>query len=369
MYNNNLVKTFISLVAIPSPSGKEGAVAVRIKEYLKLHDISSTFDTSGKVNNSDSGNLRVTILGKNSKTALLFIAHMDTVEKGDKKIIPIIKKGNITSDGTTILGADDKGAVACLIEALGEIKKLDKYPTVHAFFTTREEEGKMGISCTTKIPGVKYAFNLDGQGVQGRFVYKSLGQLVFQVEIMGIAAHSAIDPEKGRNAIAAAAHFISRIKQGRGKNALINIGAINGGKSVNVVSDRVEIKGEIRSFQERMIKQELGKIEKQLRKSCEIFGCTYKLWVLEEASVPVMENTADKKMIQIAKLASVQTGLLFKLIAGSFTTEANFLSAMGYKVLTICRGGTNAHSNKESITEKELQDYKDLIVNIARQSV
>lgn len=369
MLSNNIVNVFTELVSIPSPSGKEGKVSVLIKKYLDSYSIRAAFDKSGIENDSETGNLIAHIKGKNSNKTLLFVAHMDTVEKVEECIKPIIKDGNIFSDGTTILGADDKGAVACLIEALFEISKLGKYPTVYAAFTTREESGKMGISCAKKIPGVDYVFNLDGQGPQGMFINKSLGQTVFKVQIFGESAHSAINPEKGRNAIAAASDFIFHTKQGRKKNALINIGKINGGNAVNVISNKVVIEGEIRSFKEKNLEAEYLTIKNQLQKSCDLFGCTYKIQILEDSSVPVMENSNDKKMVEIAKKASKVLDLPFLLTEGSFTSEGNFLSAKGYKVLTVCRGGTNAHSNKESITVQELENYKNLIINIAKESL
>lgn len=366
---NRLTQLFLGLVSIPSPSGREKNVALEIKKRLDSYGINSSFDSVGKINNSDAGNLTAVIKGKRSNKTLLFVAHMDTVEKTDEHITPIVKNGNITSDGTTILGADDKGAVACLLEALGEIIKLEIHPTVYGIFTTREEVGKMGISCVRKIPSIDFVFNLDGQGPQGTFVYKSLGQIVFKIEVTGEAAHSAINPEKGKNAIAAAAHFIANTKQGRGKNALVNIGTINGGKGTNVISDKVEMEGEIRSFKKKNLEYKYKMLRNQLGKSCDLFSCIYKIQILEDSSVPVMENSDDEKMVKIVKNASKVLGLPFFLAEGSFTSEGNFLSAKGYKVLTVCRGGTNAHSNKESITVQELENYKNLIINIAKESL
>lgn len=365
---NKVIQLFIDLVKIPSPSGREKHVALEIKKRLDSYGIKTEADNSGKINNSDSGNIIAKVNGKNSKKTLLFVAHMDTVEKGDKIITPIIKDGNITSDNKTILGVDDKGAVAALLVALEEIGRLEKHPGVYGIFTTREEAGKMGISCIKKIPGIDFVFNLDGQGPQGTFINKSLGQLVFKIEITGEAAHSAINPEKGKNAIAAAAHFIAHIKQGRGKNALVNIGTIHGGKGTNVISDKVEMDGEIRSYKKKTLESEYQKIKKQLEKSCRLFGCVNQIQTLREASVPVMKDSADGEMIEIVEKASKELNLPFTLSEGSFTSEANFLSEMGYKVLTVCRGGTNAHSNKESITVKELISYKNLIVQIVKNS-
>ena len=117
-----LVKTFTDLVRIDSESKNEIDVAIYIKNKLKKLGISYKIDSSKELTKSNHGNIIAT-LGKNKKyPTILLSSHMDTVTNG-KSIKPIIKKNYITSDGRTILGADDKSGLAIILETLEVLKK------------------------------------------------------------------------------------------------------------------------------------------------------------------------------------------------------------------------------------------------------
>src|SRR3989344_8514702 len=217
MINPEIKQLFFKLVQIPSPSGKELMVAKFIKNYLSNLGINSTFDKSGLINSSDSGNLIAKIKGINCNQTILFVAHMDTVETGLSVIKPILKGDKIYSNGSTILGADNKGSITALLLALKEISKLKTRPTIFIVFSTREEQGQMGISLIKLNQNIDFAFNLDGAGKQGSFAYKTLGYLPFDLEIIGKQVHSAHEPEKGINALKVSSEIITKLPIGKNK--------------------------------------------------------------------------------------------------------------------------------------------------------
>ncbi|MCL5413232.1 MAG: M20/M25/M40 family metallo-hydrolase, partial [Candidatus Marsarchaeota archaeon] len=131
---------FCNLVKIPSPSGKELEVARFISNYLRKSGIYHYTDRVGKTIGSNSGNLIAELKGEGP--TIMFIAHIDTVETGNTPIKPVISDGTITSDGNTILGVDNKAAVAALMEALAEIKRKKTRPNIIAVFSVREEDGE-----------------------------------------------------------------------------------------------------------------------------------------------------------------------------------------------------------------------------------
>ena len=111
--------------------------------------------------------------------------------------------------------------MAALIEALKNLSKNKKHPSVIATFTTREEKGKMGSSVLKLKDKISLAFNFDGGGVQGNFFYQMLGEIPFKIILKGKAVHAAVEPEKGINALTAAAEIITKLSIGKTKDGKI----------------------------------------------------------------------------------------------------------------------------------------------------
>lgn len=365
---NTLIKRFCDLVEIPSPSGRELEVGNFIKSCLLKEDMHAYFDDSGKLNNSNSGNLIVKLKGNPKLPTLLFVAHMDTVEMGEKQIRTKIKNGVIRSDSTTILGADNKASVSSLIEALIEINKWNSKPTIVVAFTTREEKGRMGSSLLNISEKIDYCFNLDGSNLPGNFVYQTLGEVPFKIKLFGKAAHAALEPEKGINSIKAAALLITKLHIGKDKKGnVLNIGKISGGKANNIVPDEVLLEGQVRAYRQKDLDKNLNDIEKMIKKVGIQTGCLYEFIISPEDGAPPASISQNHKIVRIAKEATKALELKFSLNKGSFTSDANFLISK-YPTLTICAGGKMPHSPNESITVRELLQLKNLIIEIVKCS-
>ena len=107
----NLLNLFLDLVRIPSPSGQEGAVADAIAAQLRGMGLS--------VERDEAGNLLSYLDGEGEP--LLLTAHMDTVTPCEN-VRPVVRDGVVYSDGTTILGSDDKAGVAVILEVLRALR-------------------------------------------------------------------------------------------------------------------------------------------------------------------------------------------------------------------------------------------------------
>ncbi len=212
---------FCELVAIPSPSGHERAVGEAIAEWLAGAGVDAAFDGAGAENGSDAGNLIARVRGAPDAPVLLFVAHMDTVESGPEAVAPVTgDDGVIRSAGETILGADNKSAVAAVMRTLARAAAATDAvtrPTVVAAFTCREEAGRMGVSLLDPalVAEVDCAFSVDGSSPIGTVITRALGQQVFSVLLHGRAAHAAADPGAGVSAIAVAAEAIGAMELGR----------------------------------------------------------------------------------------------------------------------------------------------------------
>jgi len=362
---NSLNELFYQLISIPSPSGEELNVGNFIKKYLENINIKANFDNTGIFNQSNSGNLIAKLGGDKDLPTVLFVAHMDTVENGEEIINPRIDNGIIKSNGNTILGADNKASVACLLLALEEVKKIKNHPTIIAVFTTREEKGEMGVKYLNLKEKIDYVFNLDGKGRIGTFIYKTLGQVPFSIEIIGKSAHAAIEPEKGVNAIKAASLIISSLKIGKDKKGnTLNIGTIHGGEAVNIVPKRVLLEGELRAFTNEDLNKNLSELKKVTKSVCHKFRCSFKIAINEKTGAPPMYISKNHPIITLAKNATKSMKLPFFLEVGSFTSEANYL-AQKYSVINVCRGGKMPHSTRESVKVNELITLKDLIIKLS----
>ncbi len=368
-HKDSLTKLFCTLVSIPSPTGKELQVGMFIKKYIDNLGINSKFDKTGHLNSSNSNNLIVKISGNKTKPFQLFVAHVDTVETGEEIIKPKIVKNTIMSSGETILGADNKSSVAVLLEVIEEVNKWEIKPNIIVAFVTSEEKGVMGSSLLDIREKVEYAFNIDGGMDVGTFVYKSLGEVPFEIELIGKASHAAIEPEKGINAIKTAALIIAKLKLGRTKKGLVlNIGKISGGKGNNIIPDKVIMSGQVRAFTQVEIDSEISNIKKLVKNICDKTGCKYGFAAKPNEGAPAQSLDKNHPIIRVVKKASEVSNIKFQLKQGFFTSDANYIG-LKYPVITVGRGGKSPHSNEESIEVKDLHETKKIILEIIRQSM
>ena len=185
-----------------------------------------------------------------SAPMIMLTAHMDCVEPC-ANIKPQIKDGLITSDGTTILGGDDKAGVVAILEALRVVKE-DNLPhgDIQVVFTIAEEGGVNGSkNMDSSLLKAKLGYTFDTSGAPGRIVHKAPGQNKVRATITGKAAHAGNAPEKGINAIVAAGHILIKInlQADRRRKRLANIGTISGGRATNIVAEEAVIFMETRS--------------------------------------------------------------------------------------------------------------------------
>ncbi len=355
----------MELVRIPSPSGNELNVMKYIQQYLASLGVDSHMDAAGKIVGSNSGNL-IARIGSGSPR-LLFMAHVDTVENGKRAIRPVVKGSVIRSDGTTILGSDDKAGVAALLEAIKELKGRKDLPEFTCLFTVREESGRMGATCIKTNRNIDFVFDVDGSDRPGRFVNRAMGTQAFEVRIRGREAHAAMNPEKGANAVKAASMAVARASLGRdGKGRILNIGRISGGRKLNVIPGEALLEGEVRAFDRAGIDKKLSEVKGAVRRACAETGCAYRLVRSTESAEPPLSVPENSAIVRLASTAAKNAGLKFSLSTMFATIQGNVLSQKGYTVLGLCKGGSFPHSNRESVTIMELEDTKRLIIEIVK---
>jgi tripeptide aminopeptidase len=337
-------------------------VIEHIQNHLGRIGIESSTDSTD-ISLGDSGNL-IAKMGR-GRSEIMFVAHVDTVEDGKRVIKPKIKDGMIRSNGTTILGSDDKAGVAALLSAMASLKGEKGTPSILCVFSVREENGIMGVNNLRVDKKINFVFDVDGSNPPGQFVNKALGSSKFELHIYGKEAHAAKEPEKGRNAIETAGVIVSKLNLGRDASGhALNIGTITGGSKDNVVPAHCVLTGLARAFTVKEMDDMLKRIGSVAGEACGASGCTYVLKKLE--ADPPLYTKETEEIVKIARAAATNAKIKFGLLTMPATLQGNTLSAKGYSVLGLSKGGQGAHSKDESISVRELEDTTRLIIEIVR---
>jgi tripeptide aminopeptidase len=238
-----LIQTFLDLVRIDSPSGHEAEIGRDLDARLQALGLQTEMDAVGNL-------VGRTLAGaKGSGDWLLLSTHMDTVGV-DRGIQPVIRDGVIYSDGTTILGADDKSGVAAVLEVLTVLREQElPHPPLEVVISVGEELGLYGArQFDTSRLRSRHGIVLDAGGPTGNIVVSAPSQDNIRLTVHGVSAHAGAEPEKGINAIRVAAEAIAAMPLGRiDAETTCNVGIIEGGTARNIVPDQVKIIGEARS--------------------------------------------------------------------------------------------------------------------------
>lgn len=246
-----MIAEFMELSAIDSVSFKERRMADVLKEKLKGLGVSVYEDDAAVHYGSEAGNLYGYLKGTLPGDPILFSSHMDTVEPGIGKKAVLQEDGRITSDGTSVLGADDVTGIVAILEAVRCIQEYSiPHRDIELLFPIAEEAYVQGSSVFDYGKfRAKEAYVMDLSGAIGTASLREPTLISFQITVQGKAAHAGFSPELGIHAIAVAADAVNRVRQGRiGDDTTVNIGKISGGVATNVVPDQVVLEGEVRSY-------------------------------------------------------------------------------------------------------------------------
>jgi len=366
-----LVRTFLDLVKINSPSRNERDVADYLWPKLEELGFNVKEDNTGSKIGGNTGNLIATKVGRLEKgPRLFFSAHMDTVE-ANEGLEPIIDEdGTIHTDGNRILGADCKAGISAILEAARVIVENDiPFRSLQILYSVSEETGLLGARYTDPadiLPGsIGYVFDT-GQPVAG-IVMSAPSHATISVKITGKAAHAGIDPENGISAIVAASNAISRMKLGRiDEETTANVGVISGGKARNIVPDMVEIKAEARSRNEDKLAAQAEHMIQTFQDAAKELGADVEIDVKSEYVTYSWKE--EDEPIRIAMRASEAIGIEPALVMGGGGSDANIFNANGIPAVVIGCGYWSPHSNEERIAIPDLVKTAEFALALVKAS-
>lgn len=356
---------FLKLIAISSESRNEAQIAGYLIGLFNTLGYDVTQDISSVKTGSSANNLFVRIPGTLPGPVIMFSAHMDTVVPGNN-VTAIVNEDYITSDGKTILGADDKAGISAIIEMVRVFKERQlPHHDLLLCFSTAEEVGLMGakaMDCSELQ--ADYAYVLDCGGDIGTIINQAPFQQTFSVKVYGLAAHAGIEPEKGRSAIKAASHMIAELRLGRlDEGTTANIGLISGGAATNIVPDYTEFKGEVRSLDQTRLEDELASIRQTIKEQALIQDVAYEFISTREYDGYRFEPE-DPSMQYLLK-AMRQSGFEPKLVSSGGGSDANVFNAAGIPSLVLGIGMEYVHTKNERISKRNLNDLVQLLLHLA----
>ncbi|MCK4537796.1 MAG: M20/M25/M40 family metallo-hydrolase [Candidatus Krumholzibacteria bacterium] len=353
--SDRMIKQFMEMVRIDSESGNEAAMI----DYLQKE-----FTAMGGEAIKDSyGNLvaKFPEKGCSGKAPILLSCHADTVLPG-QGIEPVLADGIIRSAGDTILGADDKAGIAEMLEAL---RTAEVYPPIEIAISRQEEVGLLGVkNMDYSLITAKIGFLLDNDTLD-TIVIGGPSYFAIDVEIKGKAAHAGMEPEKGINAIQAAARAISALKLGRlDEETTANVGVIKGGMIRNGVPDAVSFLAECRSLNHEKGQALADEMIGIMRKEIEDYGASVEIKV--DNLCKAVDIPADSHSVEISKKALKTVGIDAETTFITGFTDASIYNNKGIEVAVVGIGAQMEHSTEEHIHVADMEKALGMIIEIMR---
>jgi len=369
--HDDVVSLFTELAALPSPPGDERAVADVVAAYMRDLGLDVSEDDVGEKIGSNTGNLYARVEGTDGGTPLFLCAHLDTVPP-TAGIEPVLEDGVIRNSAGTILGADNKSAVAVMLEATRRILAENRpHGGIELLFTPMEETGLHGAG----------AFDHDRLHARVGYVYDQaapIGEVILgapyshsmRVELHGRAAHSGMFPEEGRSAIAAAAKAIADFKLGRvDEETTANVGVIDGGTAGNIVPEWCTFLADVRAHDPKKLADLVREMLESITFAASLEDCQVETEV--HKSYNGYRFKRDDDVVRIASSALERAGVepTFALSGGG--ADANVFNERGLACVNLANGMLDIHTSDERIAVADLERMVDVtlaLVDVARET-
>lgn len=286
------------------------------------------------------------------------------LEKDNELLKTLVGEDIIVTDGTTLLGADDKSGIAIIMDALEYIIENDiEHGDIKICFTPDEEVGRGVESFDVKAFDADYAYTLDGS-VEGEISYENFNAAGASLLIEGLNVHPGSAKDKMINSILIANEFISSLPEDQrpekteGYEGFYHILNIEGN------TDKTTIDMIIRDFDKQEFENKKLFVEDTVKKLNEKYDNRIKL-DLKDSYYNMKEIIEeDMRVVDICKKSMEDIGIkpIVEPIRGG--TDGAGLSYKGLKCPNIFAGGVNFHSRFEYIPVKWLKSGSKLVVKI-----
>ena len=364
--HERLEETFQSLCRIPSPTRSERKVADWLTAELGSLGLEVIEDQAGALVGSDAGNLLARIPGR-SESWLLLCAHMDTVPLVSA-VEPVLVDGGYENANPGIVGADNKAAVAVLVEVARRCAADPPPVGIELLFTIAEETGLHGAKAFDASQlHASFGYVFDHATPIGEIVVASPTYMRIDAEVRGRAAHAGLHPEQGVNAIVAAAHAVSAMPQGRlDAETTANVGLISGGTATNVVPDTCRVQSEVRGIEQVRVDEVTTASVDALQDAADSAGCDLDIGL--ERMFTGYRVRPGEPSLALAESALEAIGYVPRRISSGGGSDANAFRVNGLEVTNLANGSERAHERTERISLTALHDGLALALTLVQNA-
>lgn len=370
---NRLVAEFIELVQIDSETRDEQQISQVLKKKFTELGLQVEEDDSAAKTGHGSGNLFCTLPATAAKPVprLLFTSHMDTVKPGKGVKPQLDDDGYIRSDGTTILGSDDKAGLAAMLEAIRVLQEQQiPHGQLQFVITAGEEAGLKGSRAMDPSRlDADLGYALDSNGSIGDIAVAAPTQAKINITFTGRSAHAGVNPEDGVSAITVASKAISRMRLGRiDKETTANIGRFSGGidGATNIVVEQAVLEAEARSIsQEKMDRQ-----VEAMRLACEEVAVEMgaKVQFEHEIIYPAFMHDDSTEVVSLAMRALRSIGCTPRSFHSGGGSDANMFNGFGVPTVNLAVGYLDIHTTKERVAVADLVKTAEAVVAIVKEA-
>ncbi len=369
-----LLDLFLELCALPSPSGKERAVADRVGAYLSSLGLAWEEDDAAARLDGDTGNIYCRLPSPNGHAEgvpIFLCAHTDTVPP-EAAIEPAIEDGIVRNAAGTILGSDNKAAVVVILDATRRIvEEQRQHAGIELLFTPQEEVSLRGADAFdhTRLQA-STGFVYDQGAPIGEIVLGSPHGRLLDFRFHGRAAHAGMTPEDGRSAIAAASRAIADFRLGRvDEETSANVGVISGGTARNVVPEWCSFTAEVRSHDEAKAVALAREMLESAAFAASLADCEVESEV--RPSFPGYRFRESDPPVVLAASALRAAGYAPSYALSGGGADANVFNARGLQCVNLANGMMEIHTPDEHIAVADLEGMVEVtlaLVEAARQT-
>ncbi len=360
--SSRLHETFVRLCEIRSPTGEEREVADTVTAELRAIGLEVSEDDAAGPAEAGAGNIFARLPGR-SDDWVMFCAHLDTVPHRGQ--VEVVNEGGVfRSRGETILGADNKAAVAVFIELVSRHAGNPPPVGIELLLTVAEEQGLRGAKAFDIAQlRSEHGFVLDHAGPVGEAIVATPTQQKILADFTGVEAHAGIRPEDGSSAIAAAAAAIDRMELGRlDEETTANVGLIEGGTSGNVVPGHCWIHAEARSLDAGRAAEVAGQIADACTWGASEHGCDVDVRLEELFRGYEVPSTSPALGLAEAGLRGAGIEPVRARIGGG--SDANALRLKGFDCVLLANGTDAVHTADERVSTASLETMLEVCEGI-----
>lgn len=358
-----MTDTVLDLVRLDSHSKQEKPVADYLTRALRELGATVRVDTAGDAVQGNTGN----VIARLEATApdappLLLSSHMDVVPPGIS-VKPVREDARIRSDGTTILGGDDKTGLSIILEVLRTVAERQlPHGVIEVAFTVCEEMGLLGAK-HLDFTGLesKEAIVLDAASSL-ELVTRAPSSDHYTFTIHGLAAHAGMCPQNGISAVGVAARAIAAMPLGRiDEESTSNVVVVGGSSATNVVPALCVVRGEARSLRDERLDDVMRQIRMAFADAAAaatvtLGGDVRRAWIEEtcEREYHAMHVSPDAPIVQLVLRSARKLEATVKTVTIGGGSDANVFNRHGIQSVVLGTGMRDIHTLGEWI---DLEDF------------